>query len=413
MRADVIRESILKLKAYTLEARDSRDKLDQNESPFDFPSALKEEVIRRGAAHSWNRYPDFELVRLRKALALFHGLELENILVGNGSNELLLVSLATLVAPGSRLVFPSPTFTLYEKFATILGADARPVPLDPFTGRLPIDEILAEVERSDTQAVIVICSPNNPTGGSLREGELDRLLASGAFVLLDRAYGEFGSTGFPPLHSRLVTLSTFSKAWGLAGLRIGWLSTTEETCSQIRKVKLPYNLNVISEEAAIIALEHPEVMEASVAHVMAERTRVTAALDEIEGVTPYPSESNFVAFHLAVDAKQVFAHLVTEGVLVRDISGYTGMNDSLRVSIGTVEENDRFIESLRRALSPEGIASRSAVFEAAVPPASSRPTHEKESGAVGRMPAVRPAGSRRSDAQPLPDSEKVTEEKPQ
>ncbi|HXI13905.1 MAG TPA: histidinol-phosphate transaminase [Thermoanaerobaculia bacterium] len=376
MHVDVIRESILKLKAYTLEARDSRDKLDQNESPFDFPAALKEEVIRRGAAHSWNRYPDFELVRLRKALALFHGLEMENILVGNGSNELLLVSLATLVAPGSRLVFPSPTFTLYEKFATILGADSRPIPLDPFSGRLPTEEILAEVERSTAPAVIVICSPNNPTGGSLSEGDLDRLLASGAFVLLDRAYGEFGSAHLPPLHPRLITLSTFSKAWGLAGLRIGWLSTTEETCSQIRKVKLPYNLNVISEEAAIIALENPEVMEASVAHVIAERTRVAAALGNIEGVTPYPSESNFVAFRLATDAKKVFAHLVTEGVLVRDISAYPRMEGSLRVSIGTIEENDRFIDSLRRALSQD--TTRSAAFQAAVPPASSRPTYTKE-----------------------------------
>ncbi len=345
--AEFVRESIRDMSAYTLEKRSAEIKLDQNESPYDLPLELKQIVFDRLAKRDWNRYPDFELVRLRNAIAESHGLALENVLVGNGSNELILASLTTFVAPGQRVIFPVPTFALYEKIVTIMGGIPVPVRFDPATGCLPVTEMLAAAASTDEPCVLVVCSPNNPTGGSLREGELELLLASGHLVLFDRAYGDFTSEAFPALRENLITFSTFSKAWGLAGLRIGWLAATEANCREVRKVKLPYNLNSFSEEVAVVALEHIALKQQRVAEAVSERKRMLAAMRSIPGVKPYPSESNFISFETALTPKEVFSSLYARGLLIRDISSYVGMQSSLRVSVGKPEENDRFLIELQ------------------------------------------------------------------
>ncbi|HEU5162366.1 MAG TPA: histidinol-phosphate transaminase [Thermoanaerobaculia bacterium] len=350
MSTAFIRDAIRDLRAYTLEPREAPVKLDQNESPFDFPVELKRQVEARVAARAWNRYPDFETQRLRAAIALRHGLDDENVLAGNGSNELLLAAISTFVSRGSEVVIPVPTFALYEKLVTVAGGSVRRVPIDPAQGVISADALLAICRECDAAPVIIVCSPNNPTGGVISPRGIERLLESGATVVLDRAYGEFDGAERPPLHDRLVVLSTFSKAWGIAGLRVGWLSSTEETCREIRKVKLPYNMNVFSEEAAIVALENAPLLEARVAMIVAERERIARALASIPGVRPFPSRANFIAFATPLDPGVLFDDLLRAGVLVRNVSAYPGMQRCLRVGIGTPEENDRFIAALREAL---------------------------------------------------------------
>jgi histidinol-phosphate aminotransferase len=356
--ADSVRDAIRLLSAYTLEKREASDKLDQNESPFDWPQSFKEEVMRRVAQRPWNLYPDFELTRLREKLAARYGLSIDEVLVGNGSNELLLAALTTFVSPGRRVIIPSPSFALYEKIARVLGGDVRLVALEPERGTLPVDVMLREIAACDEPPLIVVCSPNNPTGGVLQNGELERLLESGATVLFDRAYGEFALDRYPSLHSRLITLSTFSKAWGLAGLRLGWLSSTAENVREIRKVKLPYNLNFVSEEAAIVALDHEEMKDRNVAMVVAERERVRLGLLAL-GVEVYPSEANFVTFRVGETrrpeargpaAPALHCALLERGVLIRDVSGYARLDGCLRVSIGTPEQNDRFLEVISEVM---------------------------------------------------------------
>jgi histidinol-phosphate aminotransferase len=163
-------------------------------------------------------------------------------------------------------------------------------------------------------------------------------------VLFDRAYGDFAQDAMPPLHDRLVTFSTFSKAWGLAGLRVGWLASTASTCREIRKVKLPYSLNIVSEAVAATALEHPEIRSRNVANTISERARVFEAMEKIEGVTPFPSRSNFIAFTTQRNAKDVFNDLHARGILIRDIGA--AVPNALRVSIGTPEQNNAFLEAL-------------------------------------------------------------------
>src|SRR5207237_6023545 len=198
------RDAIRAMKAYTLELREAATKLNQNESPFDFPEPLKREVLARVSRIPWNVYPEFEATRLRSALANAYGLAPESLLVGNGSNELLASAIATFVEPGRRVAFARPTFALYEKLITIAGGEPVPIDIDPRSGVLPLDRADADV--------VIVCSPNNPTGGVLPHGGIQRLLDSGAVVLFDRAYGDFHDDELPPPDDRLVVFSTFSKA---------------------------------------------------------------------------------------------------------------------------------------------------------------------------------------------------------
>jgi histidinol-phosphate aminotransferase len=336
------RAAVAAMTAYTLELREAEVKLNQNESPFDVPRELKAQALARIAQIPWNRYPDFESTALRAALANAYALRPENILTGNGSNELLAAAIGAFVGPGTPVVFPRPTFTLYEKLITIAGGLAIPIEFDPDSGLLPLDEMLRAITDLPG-AVAILCSPNNPTGGVLPRGGLDQLLATDATVLFDRAYGDFANDELPPLHDRLVTFSTFSKAWGLAGLRVGWLASTATTCREIRKVKLPYSLNVVSESIAAAALARREIRDGNVARIVAERERVLAAMQAIPSLTVFPTAANFIAFR----SELTLDDFHRRGVLLRDISSYPRMHSCLRVSIGAREENDRFLAALK------------------------------------------------------------------
>ena len=371
------RAAIAAMTAYTLELREAATKLNQNESPFDVPADFKRELFARVASRHWNRYPDFESQALRDALAAAYGFSAAQILVGNGSNELLAAAIATFVAPGTRVFVPRPSFTLYEKLVTIAGGSVVAVEIDPRS------EVL-HVPAPAAGDVVILCSPNNPTGGVIADGAIDTLLASGATVLYDRAYGDFADDRIPPVHDNLVVFSTFSKAWGLAGLRVGWLASSAATCREIRKVKLPYSLNILSEAAAILALEQKDRRDAFVSLVMTERERMRIAMTRIAeeggrparsrrasrppetskpspdiaaagcrgaaGETPaglevFPSRANFLAFR-AGNAKRIFDQLCARGILIRDISSYPGLDNCLRVSVGTPQENDAFLAAL-------------------------------------------------------------------
>ncbi|HEX6084740.1 MAG TPA: histidinol-phosphate transaminase [Thermoanaerobaculia bacterium] len=332
------RATVAAMTAYTLELREAEVKLNQNESPYDFP--FKTEVLAKIAKRDWNRYPDFESTTLRTALANAYGYEPEHILVGNGSNELLAAAVGAFVGPGTPVVFPKPTFALYEKLVTIAGGLPVPIDIDPTTGELPLDAMVNTLTKLKG-AVCIVCSPNNPTGGVLPANGLDALLATGVTVLFDRAYGDFAQDTLPPLHDQLVTFSTFSKAWGLAALRVGWLASTAATCREIRKVKLPYSLNIVSEAVAALALEKREVRDENVAKTIAERERMLAIM-RARGVIVFPTKANFIAFRSPV----TFDDFLARGILVRKYA------DFLRVSVGTREENDQFLEALRSAAVP-------------------------------------------------------------
>lgn len=346
----LIKPSVRAQAGYTLAAPPARRKLNQNESPFDFPSELKRQVLERVAGQPWQRYPGFAPPELLARLAQHYGWVAEGVLVGNGSNELIQSTLSVALGAGDRVVAPSPTFSLYRLLTTVLGGRYVPVPLDEdFV--FDVDRLIEAAQRESAR-VIVLNSPNNPTGSALPEGAVERILSrTEALVVCDEAYQDFGGPSALRLlshSSRLVVLRTFSKALGLAGLRFGLALAHPAVAREIAKGKLPYNVNLMTLAAARTALDHAPMLAARTREVIEVRERFVARLVKVPGLTVYPTAANFVLIRsLRLPAKELFRRLLDDyGILVRDVSDSPQLSQCLRVSIGTSEDMDVVISAL-------------------------------------------------------------------
>ncbi|HEY2942288.1 MAG TPA: histidinol-phosphate transaminase [Vicinamibacteria bacterium] len=348
-----IKPSVRSIAAYTLAAREAAVKLNQNENPYDLPEAVKRRVLDHALARPWSRYPEFDPRELVGRLAEFAGWKPDGILAGNGSNELIEALLLVTVGPGTRVVIPEPTFTLYALLTKVLGGEAVRVALGPEL-EYQADE-LRRVRRELAAPVTVVCSPNNPTGGLLPAEEVSRLCDEGdGLVVVDEAYHEFSGQTVVPLlarHPNLVVLRTFSKAMGLAGLRVGYLLASPEIVREVNKARLPYNLNFFAQAAALAALDEWETLRANVEKIVAAREDLLYRLYRVPGVRPYPSKANFILVELPeADPRTVFESVYRRGVLVRDVTSYPRLQRCLRVSVGSEPENEAFLSALRHAL---------------------------------------------------------------
>jgi histidinol-phosphate aminotransferase len=338
--------------AYTLAARRAPVKINQNENPFDLPEAVKRRVLAAALSRPWSRYPDFDPRELREKLAAFSGWRADGILCGNGSNELIEALLLVTVGAGTRVVIPEPTFTLYALMTTILGGEAVRVRL---TTEMQYDESALETAHR-THGMSVICSPNNPTGNEISSAAIGRLAGQGGLLVLDQAYHEFsGGESVVPLlekHPNLVVLRTFSKAMGMAGLRIGYLLAAPELVREINKARLPYNLNFFSQAAAMAAIECYEAqLLPNVKRLVRLREELASSLSEFSGVRVYPSRANFLLVEfLQADPKDVFEALYANGVLVRDVTSYPMLERCLRITVGSETENEALLEAISAAI---------------------------------------------------------------
>jgi len=348
-----VKPAVRQIGAYMLAARHAAVKVNQNENPFDMPEAVKREVERRLAGRAWSRYPDFVPTRLLERLAEFAGWRADGVLAGNGSNELIEALLLVTVGPGTRVVIPEPTFTLYALLTKVLGGEAIRVALGPEL-EYQADE-LRRVRRELAAPLTIVCSPNNPTGGLLPADEVARLCEEAdGIVVVDEAYHEFSGQSVVPLlarHPNLVVLRTFSKAMGLAGLRVGYLLASPEIVREVNKARLPYNVNFFSQAAALAALDEWPALRANVERIVAAREDLLYRLYRVPGVRPYPSRANFILLELAeADPRAVFEAIHRRGVLVRDVTSYPRLQRCLRVSVGSEAENEAFLSALRHAL---------------------------------------------------------------
>jgi histidinol-phosphate aminotransferase len=348
--SDVIKPEVRQLSAYTLKHVKADVKLDQNENPYELPQELKEEVVRRVLARPWGRYPEFVPASATKALAKFTGWTEDGILIGNGSNELIMAGLSVILGTGKKVVIPQPTFTLYKLLSSVFQSNAVLVPLKTdFTF-----DVDALAEASKDAAVTVICSPNNPTGTLLETDALKRILnGTTGLVFLDEAYHEFsGQTALKilPAYPNLIVLRTFSKAMSMAGLRFGYLMAHPEVTKEIHKAKLPYNVNIFTLTAAELVLERPGLLRDAIQTLVAERQRLITEVRKRPGVEAFDSCTNFFIMRTSRNARELFEALYAHGVLVRDVSSYPMLERVLRVSAGTPEENDRFLSALDKSL---------------------------------------------------------------
>jgi len=346
--------------AYSLRAPIARRKLNQNECPGDLPPELKHAVLDAAERAAWNRYPEFVPGRLLERLAQHYGWRSDGLLAGNGSNELIQAALAVLVAPGDTVVAPAPTFSLYRLLSGVLGARYLPVPLGADFG-YDVGRIIEAAVQSRAR-VVVLNSPNNPTGSILPAGAVERIVGeTGAMVVCDEAYQEFGGpTAIPLLRStaRIVVLRTFSKAMGMAGLRFGVALAHPEVAREIAKGKLPYNVNLVTLAAAEVALDHAALLAERTRAIVATREAFLPRLQRIPGLTVYPTGANFVLIRCQrLPAREVFRRLFEEhGILVRDVSNTAELAECLRISIGTPDDMEAVVSALGAILGETGTA---------------------------------------------------------
>ena len=345
-----IKEEVRTLEPYSLVSQRARIKLNQNENAWETPQEIKEETLKRLGARVWSRYPGLRTSDLHERLAEFSGWKPEGVIAGNGSNELIQAVLMVTAGKGRRVVINEPTFALYKQISTVLESEVVSVSL---TDNLTYDlNALRRSINTVQPSVTIICSPNNPTGCIIEQSDLISLLEeTHGLVVVDEAYFEFSGQSVVPLlekHSNLVVLRTFSKAMAMAALRIGYLIAAPEVVKEISKAVLPYNLNVVSQTAAEVAMEMYETTLACLVELICnERERVYSELQKIRDLDPVQSRANFMLIRSELPVKHVFNELRRRDILVRDISSYPRLQDYFRISVGTPEENDALLAALR------------------------------------------------------------------
>jgi histidinol-phosphate aminotransferase len=347
---ELFNENVRQLEPYTLKSVPAGVKLNQNESPFDIPPGIKDEILEEFRRSSWNRYPEVLPFHLIDILSEYHHHPAKGIIAANGSNELIYTVMMAVVSGGVKVLIPTPTFFLYEKAVRIMNGDVVQVMMkDDLT--FDTEKILEGIERENPRLVILV-SPNSPTGQSISYEDVERILRkSGGLVLVDEAYIEFSEerSVFDLLSwsENLIVLRTFSKSFSAAGLRIGYLLTTPRLCAEILKPKIPFTVGLLAQIAVEVFLRHLNVVRERVELIKGERNRLYAALGKIPGVRTFPSDSNFLLFQTKKPSQEVFDGLLQHGVLVRDVSSYPMLDRMLRVNAGTAEEDEAFLSALR------------------------------------------------------------------
>jgi len=349
-----VRPEIRALRAYRFEPGPPAiaAKLDFNESPADVPEAAKAAALAALGARRFALYPDFGAPRLRAALAANAGLAPEQVVPSNGSGEAILAALSVFAGCGGTLLLAPPVFSLYFQMAAIVGARVATVPLGGEDYRLDEEAFLAAAAKGE-RTVPLLCSPNNPTGGAISRAFVRRLCSVSGVVLLDQAYVDFaeGEDDLLPLLPELpnlVLFRTLSKAYAVAGLRVGLAAARPDVAEEINKAILPFSVDVGAEEIALAALAGRDEVRARCRAIAVERERVAAALRSL-GAKVAPSRANFLFLvPPGGDGARVWRDLRARGILVRDLAAVAP--GAIRVSIGTPEENDLFLATLKEVL---------------------------------------------------------------
>lgn len=330
--------------------------LASNENPMNLPHELVSKLSERLHDFKFNRYPDPTASELRKLIAEANGLDPENVLIGNGGDELIFDLLLAWGGPGRTLLDMPPTFGMYAIDAAATGTGLVRIPRNE---DFSVDQeaVLERVREGDID-VIIIANPNNPTGNLSDESFLiDLLSASDAIVMVDEAYFEFSRHTMRPhmsRHPNLLILRTFSKAFSLAGLRVGYVLGDVDVISELMKVRQPYSVDSFSQWVAGTVYRERIVFEQTISEILRERDTIVHGLSLIPGIDVFPSEANFVLFRIE-HASALWRDLLHgHSVLVRDFSRAPGLEDCLRVTVGTPEENQRFLTAVDELVSGRG-----------------------------------------------------------
>jgi len=345
--SQLVKPSVYALQAYEAKELPSRVKLDANESPYGIADTELAKIFRKIRKLPFNRYPDPEARGLRGLLAKGNRVRLERILLGNGSDELISLLVTTF---GGPVLYPVPTFSMYGIISRGLGEETVEVPLDSGFD-LDVDKMRRAL-RKHRPKILFLSSPNNPTGNCYSEERILEIIRSHRGVaVVDEAYQPYSSqrTFVSRLnrHKNLVVLQTLSKV-GLASLRVGFMIASQDITREVNKVRLPFNVNALSQEVALEVLSGRGLRPSAVEQIVQERTRMFRSLKHLPCVNVFPSDANFILFKVN-DANKVHAELLRNGILVRNMD--STVSGCLRVTVGTPRQNAQFLGAMRKVLS--------------------------------------------------------------
>ena len=343
----MIRGDIRALSAYAVPDSSGMIKLDAMENPYALPNELREAWAKRLAATEINRYPDACMEELRTAIGKQNGLTAEHVLLGNGSDEL--IQMLLMAADAGACVIPAPTFVMYELISRWLK---RPVISVQLNQHFELDAAaFMRACGQERTAITFLACPNNPTGNLWPAEAVAKIAASfKGLVVIDEAYLAFSERNHADLiAANVLILRTYSKL-GWAGLRLGYLLGDPAMIAQLDKVRLPYNINTLTQESALLFLEHFDVFRNQAECIKGERERVRDVMDALDEVEVFPSAANFLLLRVS-DAPAVFAALRERGILIKNLHPAGGLlSGCLRVTIGKQEENDSFLAALKEIL---------------------------------------------------------------
>ena len=354
--ANWVRPEIRALSAYHVPDSGDFIKLDAMENPYNWPEAMVEEWLAGLRDVELNRYPDPSPAGLKESLGQAMEVPADvDVLLGNGSDELIQMIAMAMAQPGRKILAPEPSFVMYKMIATFTGMDYVGVPLAE-NFNLDLLVMLAAIEEHQP-AIVFLAYPNNPTGNLFDRNAVKTIIeASPGLVVVDEAYHAFAGDSFMAelgTYNNLVVMRTVSKM-GLAGLRLGLLAGPSAWLAEFDKVRLPYNINVLTQKSAEFALAHREVLDQQTQQICVDREKLMVALEAIQGIKPFPSQANFILFRVnkgGVTATEVFESLKAQGVLIKNLSPAGGiLQDCLRVTVGSPEQNEAFLSALMNSL---------------------------------------------------------------
>lgn len=343
----LVSKKALELESYKVEPQLQGIALDKNEIPWSLENKMQEALIKRIKTLEFNRYPDSDCTALKTALSEYTGINTDSIGVGNGSDEVISVLLQTFIEPGDTIAVQKPTFSMYKIYGTICGARVWEYTLDGNFEMNP-DEFIVCMKKEKPKLVF-ICNPNNPTGRRLELPVIEQILKEApGIVIVDEAYYEFSgltAAGLLSKYKNLIILRTFSKAMGLAALRIGYILACPDTINYFDRVRSPFNVNTFAQAAAEELLKNMDIVEERVKIIKSERERLTKLLVELKGLQCFESWSNFILLRSPY-AREIYSKLKEAGIYIRSYSN-PELKDCLRVTVGNPEENNCFYKVVK------------------------------------------------------------------
>lgn len=342
-----MRKDLMNYEPYHASEVPHRVKLDANESPFNMPEAVRDNIIKwLKEEENLNIYPDTDCLELKDELSKFWKVKSENVICGVGSDQLIEYICKVFLEPADIVIAPDPSFSMYALTATMNRGTVISVPLDE-QYNYDADAII-ECCKKNNPKLLILCTPNNPTGKSISVEDASKILQQVKCpVILDEAYAEFSKATMIPFiekYPNMIVLRTFSKAYSLAGMRIGYGIASKEMIDVIEVVRAPYNLNTMSQKIAIEILRNCEIYKERIEYLEKERDWLQKELRNFEFISIYPSDANFIYIHTKINLAQ---ELKNRGILIRAFKPINGIYHS-RISVGDRHQNEELINTLKQ-----------------------------------------------------------------